>query len=135
MADVKDSDIQEGQPDSTHLHPRHIIILTCPPPSSHPTAYDKIRSDKDPSTWLLLDYSSPTSNKLVLTKTGEGSIEEFAKELDKEKAQFGYVRVKYQNDEQSSREKFVLVIFIGTDGKRSAALLECCSRSSNSIRL
>ena len=106
-----------------------------PPPSSHPTAYDKIRSDKDPSTWLLLDYSSPTSNKLVLTKTGEGSIEEFAKELDKEKAQFGYVRVKYQNDEQSSREKFVLVIFIGTDGKRSAALLECCSRSSNSIRL
>jgi hypothetical protein len=53
----------------------------------------------------------------VLTKTGEGSIEEFAKELDKEKAQFGYVRVKYQNDEQSSREKFVLVIFIGTDGK------------------
>jgi hypothetical protein len=59
----------------------------------------------------------------VLTKTGEGSIEEFAKELDKEKAQFGYVRVKYQNDEQSSREKFVLVIFIGTDGKSDPRVL------------
>jgi hypothetical protein len=51
-----------------------------------------------------------------LTKTGEGSIEEFSKELDPEKASFGYVRVKYANDEQSFREKFVLVIFIGKDG-------------------
>jgi hypothetical protein len=53
-----------------------------------------------------------------LTKTGEGanSIEELAAELSDDKASFGYVRVKYQNDEQSFREKFVLVIFIGSNG-------------------
>ncbi|KAH8080860.1 hypothetical protein HD553DRAFT_361129 [Filobasidium floriforme] len=82
-------------------------------------AYDKVRSDKDPATWLLLDYDSPTSNKLTLTKTGEGanSIEELAAKLSDDKASFGYVRVKYQNDEQSFREKFVLVIFIGSNVK------------------
>jgi hypothetical protein len=54
-----------------------------------------------------------------LTKTGEGanSIEELAAELSDDKASFGYVRVKYQNDEQSFREKFVLVIFIGSNGQ------------------
>lgn len=80
-------------------------------------AYDKVRSDKDPETWLLLDYESPTSNKLVLTKTGQGSVEDFAQELDPEKASFGYVRIKYRNDEQSFREKFILVIFIGAQVK------------------
>ena len=80
-------------------------------------AYDKVRSDKDSTTWLLLDYDSPTSNKLTLTKTGEGSIEDLASELSDDKASFGYVRVKYQNDEQSFREKFVLVIFIGSNGQ------------------
>jgi hypothetical protein len=117
MADVKDTTIQEGkirffsEPTRPQRSRPHLS-------RSGTVAYDKVRSDKDPATWLLLDYDSPTSNKLTLTKTGEGanSIEELAAELSDDKASFGYVRVKYQNDEQSFREKFVLVIFIGSNG-------------------
>jgi len=37
--------------------------------------------------------------------------------LSPEKASFAYVRVKYANDEESFREKFVLIVWIGADVK------------------
>ncbi|WVQ70281.1 uncharacterized protein L199_008507 [Kwoniella botswanensis] len=80
-------------------------------------AYEKIRSNNDETTWLLLDYESDKSNTLTLTKTGTGNIEELAKEFQPQRASFAYVKVRYENDEHSFREKFVLVIWIGEEVK------------------
>ncbi|KAI5453913.1 hypothetical protein NCC49_004908 [Naganishia albida] len=80
-------------------------------------AYEKVRSDKDDETWALFDYQDEKSNKLQLTETGTGDIAEFASKLDNGRASYGFVRVKYSNDEHSTREKFVFVIWIGPDVK------------------
>ncbi|WVW83320.1 hypothetical protein I302_105339 [Kwoniella bestiolae CBS 10118] len=80
-------------------------------------AYEKIRSNNDETTWLLLDYESDKSNALTLTKTGTGNIEELAKELQPQRASFAYAKIRYENDEHSFREKFVLVIWIGEEVK------------------
>ncbi|RSH77180.1 uncharacterized protein EHS24_003480 [Apiotrichum porosum] len=76
-------------------------------------AYELVRSDKDDSNWLLLDYESDRSDKLVLSATGSGGLDEFKGKLDPAKASFGFIRVKYANDEHSFREKFALVTWIG----------------------
>ncbi|KAK1924735.1 hypothetical protein DB88DRAFT_509809 [Papiliotrema laurentii] len=80
-------------------------------------AYEKVRDDKDDTTWLLLDYESDKSNTLTLTATGTGDLAEFTSNLKPERASFGYVRVKYANDDHSFREKFCLVIWIGEEVK------------------
>ncbi|KAL1411213.1 hypothetical protein Q8F55_002164 [Vanrija albida] len=80
-------------------------------------AYELVRSDKDDATWLRLDYESDRSDKLVLAETGTGDLNEFTSKLDPAKASFGFVRVKYANDEHSFREKFALVIWIGENVK------------------
>jgi hypothetical protein len=80
-------------------------------------AYLDVRDDKSETSWLLLDYASDRSDKLVLTKTGSGGLEELRDELDDSKASFGYARVKFANDSQSQREKFILVIWIGPSCK------------------
>ncbi|ORY25712.1 hypothetical protein BCR39DRAFT_543048 [Naematelia encephala] len=91
MADVKDPKIEE--------------------------AYELIRKDDNDTNWLLLDYESDKSNTLHLTATGSGGLAEFTAALQPSRASFGYVRVKYANDEHSFREKFCLVIWIGEEVK------------------
>lgn len=78
-------------------------------------AYDAVRSDKDDKTWLLLDYAGDRSDKLVLTATGTGGLDELMGQLKEGNASFAYVRVKYANDVESTREKFILVTWIGKD--------------------
>ncbi|KAL7422231.1 hypothetical protein Q5752_002877 [Cryptotrichosporon argae] len=80
-------------------------------------AYEKVRSDKDETMWMLLDYESDKSNKLVLTATGTGGVPDFVSNLQPQRASFGFVRVKYANDEHSFREKFALVVWIGEEVK------------------
>ncbi|WWC61302.1 uncharacterized protein I303_103883 [Kwoniella dejecticola CBS 10117] len=80
-------------------------------------AYEKVRSNDGDITWLLLDYESDKSNALTLTSTGKGNIEELAKELQPQRASFAYAKIRYENDEHSFREKFVLVIWIGEEVK------------------
>jgi hypothetical protein len=88
--------------------------MTRSDPSSHSiSAYLDVRDVKSETSWLLLDYASDRSDKLVLTKTGSGGLEELRDELDDSKASFGYARVKFANDSQSQREKFILVVWIG----------------------
>ncbi|CAL1699493.1 unnamed protein product [Somion occarium] len=76
-------------------------------------AYQDVRSDKSETNWLLLDYETDRSDKLVLTTTGTGGLDELREQLDDSKASFAYVRVQYANDKESKREKFILVIWIG----------------------
>jgi hypothetical protein len=56
---------------------------------------------------------SERSDKLQLTRTGTGGLPELREALDDSKASFAYARVSYSNDKQSTREKFILVVWIG----------------------
>jgi hypothetical protein len=80
-------------------------------------AYEAVRSDKDPTNWLLVSYASAVGNKLALAKTGAGGLAELAGELDDGQVQYAYVRVEYANDSESTRTKFALVIWIGENTK------------------
>ncbi|TFK34455.1 ADF-like domain-containing protein [Crucibulum laeve] len=80
-------------------------------------AYLDVRSDKSDTNWLLLDYESDRSDKLQLTQTGTGGLDELREVLDDSKASYGYVRVSYSNDKESKREKFILVVWIGSKCK------------------
>ncbi|GAA5945194.1 hypothetical protein JCM1841_005512 [Sporobolomyces salmonicolor] len=80
-------------------------------------AYEDVRSDKSETNWLLLDYAGPREDRLVLTATGTGGLAEIKGQLKDDNASFAYIRVKYANDAQSFREKFILVTWIGANVK------------------
>ncbi|EPQ52239.1 ADF-like domain-containing protein [Gloeophyllum trabeum ATCC 11539] len=80
-------------------------------------AYLDVRNDKSETNWLLLDYESDRSDKLVLTKTGTGGLAELKEELEDSRASYAYARVRYANDKESQREKFILVVWIGPSCK------------------
>ncbi|CEQ40873.1 SPOSA6832_02530 [Sporobolomyces salmonicolor] len=95
-------------------------------------AYEDVRSDKSETNWLLLDYAGPREDRLVLTATGTGEeirvltwrwsdrkqgLAEIKGQLKDDNASFAYIRVKYANDAQSFREKFILVTWIGANVK------------------
>jgi len=80
-------------------------------------AYLDVRADKSQTNWLLLDYESERSDKLQVTQTGTGGLVELCEVLDDSKASYAYVRVTYSNDKESTREKFILVIWIGPNCK------------------
>ncbi|KJA23070.1 hypothetical protein HYPSUDRAFT_185405 [Hypholoma sublateritium FD-334 SS-4] len=80
-------------------------------------AYLEVRNDKSETNWLLLDYESDRSDKLKLTQTGTGGLSELKEVLDDSKASYAYVRVSYSNDKESTREKFILVVWIGPNCK------------------
>lgn len=80
-------------------------------------AYEAVRSDKDETSWLLISYAGAVGNKLALTQTGNGGLAELAPLLDDGQVQYGYVRVEYANDKESTRVKFLLVVWIGENTK------------------
>ncbi|KAI1103495.1 actin depolymerizing protein [Jackrogersella minutella] len=80
-------------------------------------AYDSVRSDKDATNWLLLSYSGAVGDKLVLSGTGTGGLEELTSKLDDGQAQYGYARIEYANDTESKRVKFILIVWIGENTK------------------
>ncbi|KAF4618657.1 hypothetical protein D9613_009946 [Agrocybe pediades] len=80
-------------------------------------AYLEVRNDKSDTNWLLLDYESDRSDKLKVTGTGTGGLSELKEALDDSKASYAYVRVSYSNDKESTREKFILVVWIGPNCK------------------
>jgi hypothetical protein len=103
-------------------------------------AYLDVRSDKSEINWLLVDYEvwafpylaglvstvfgaftdcfvshlqSERSDKLKLTTTGTGGLVELQRALKDSNASYAYARVTYSNDKQSTREKFILIVWIG----------------------
>ncbi|KAJ3742724.1 ADF-like domain-containing protein [Lentinula detonsa] len=80
-------------------------------------AYEDVRSDKTDTNWLLIDYESDRSERLQLTQTGTGGLTELREVLDDSKASYAYARVQYSNDKESTREKFVLIVWIGSQCK------------------
>lgn len=76
---------------------------------------------------------SDRSDKLVLTSTGTGGLDELREHLDEGKASYAYVRIRYSNDKESQREKFILVVWIGPSCKimrkaKVSLLLHVCRR-------
>jgi hypothetical protein len=61
----------------------------------HVLAYNDVRDNKKPTTWLLLDYVSEKSDKLILAGTGDGGLTELKESglLKRDAASFAYVRV------------------------------------------
>mmetsp|Transcript_10202 Transcript_10202/g.17818 ORF Transcript_10202/g.17818 Transcript_10202/m.17818 type:complete len:144 (-) Transcript_10202:75-506(-) len=55
-------------------------------------AWQKVRSDDDPTTWLLLGYES--KNKLTVAEAGSGGPAELQEKLTDEKIFFGGLRTK-----------------------------------------
>lgn len=80
-------------------------------------AYDDVRNDKLETNWMLLSYAGAVGNKLALTQTGTGGLSELVSSLSDDGVQYGYVRIEYANDKESTRVKFVLVIWIGQNTK------------------
>lgn len=80
-------------------------------------AYEAVRSDKAEINWMLISYAKAIGDKLALTATGTGGLEELTSRFDDEQAQYGYVRVEYANDTESTRIKFMLVVWIGKNTK------------------
>jgi len=80
-------------------------------------AYLEVRNDKSDTNWMLLDYESDRSDKLKLTQTGTGGLSELRETLDDSKASYAYARVSYSNDKESTREKFILLVWIGPNCK------------------
>jgi len=79
-------------------------------------AYLDVRSNSD-TDWVLLDYETDRSDKLSVTQTGTGGLIELCEVLQDGRASFAYVRVRYSNDKESQREKFILVVWIGPQCK------------------
>jgi hypothetical protein len=57
-------------------------------------AYNKVRDDKDETNWLLISYAAATGDKLALSATGSGGLEELKEKLDDGQAQYAYVRIE-----------------------------------------
>ncbi len=79
----------------------------------------------NPVTSLTLQ--SDKSNVLTLTSTGTGDLADLASNLQPQRASFAYAKVKYNNDEHSFREKFILVIWIGDEVKVMRRAKVCLS--------
>ncbi|KAI0052137.1 ADF-like domain-containing protein [Auriscalpium vulgare] len=80
-------------------------------------AYEDVRSSKSDTNWLLVDYESDRSDKLLLTQTGSGGLAELQEQFDPSKASYAYARITYSNDKESQREKFILITWIGSGVK------------------
>jgi len=77
-------------------------------------AYAAVRSDTDETNWCLLSYAEEKrGDKLVLSATGSGGLAELKAAFDDAQAQYGYLRLEYANDKESTRVKHVLVVWIG----------------------
>jgi len=79
-------------------------------------AYLDVRSNSD-TNWVLLDYETDRSDKLAVTQTGTGGLTELREVLQDSRASFAYARVRYSNDKESQREKFILIVWIGPQCK------------------
>ncbi|KAL7008017.1 hypothetical protein EMMF5_002199 [Cystobasidiomycetes sp. EMM_F5] len=81
-------------------------------------AYDVVRNDKQDGTWMLLQYAEGKKDVLEVAAQGSGNaIEELKPLLREDQVMFAYAKITYANDVESTRSKFVLIIYIGKDVK------------------
>lgn len=80
--------------------------------SSVRAAINDVRSDATPTNWMLITYEGPKSQKLVLSGSGSGGIDELASHLTPEMVGYGLVRRTDKIDD-SETVKFGFILYIG----------------------
>eukprot|EP00835_Amoeboradix_gromovi_P003018 NODE_186_length_15678_cov_0.309262.p6 type:complete len:148 gc:universal NODE_186_length_15678_cov_0.309262:1456-1899(+) len=78
--------------------------------------YEEVRKDSSDVNWLYLTYKEP-ADVLEIRGSGNGGFQEFLKQLKPEECGYGYVRINIGNDELSTRCKFILVSWVGSNAK------------------
>ena len=77
------------------------------------STYLKVGDDKDETGWMIVAPPDGASKTFSLQSSGTGGLKELVENFDEGQVQFGYVRVEYANDKESSRVKYVFVKWIG----------------------
>jgi len=75
-------------------------------------AFTEVRSNDNPTNWLLFSYSETTKNHLDFVGSGSGGVEELKTHLGESKTSYGLVRVLDKID-NSITVKFVLIVWVG----------------------
>ncbi|KAI3638883.1 hypothetical protein MIR68_003381 [Amoeboaphelidium protococcarum] len=79
-------------------------------------AYQDVRDDKTPTTFVILEYVEG-KEQLKVAQKGSGDWKEVVSHLKEDQAQFAFVRYVYSNDPMSHRAKFVFVAWCGPQVK------------------
>ncbi|KAI9304527.1 hypothetical protein BJ944DRAFT_181551 [Cunninghamella echinulata] len=75
--------------------------------------YEDVRNDKTETNWAFFDFASGKPDRLQVSGSGTGGLEEFKNHLKSDVAGWGYVRLNLSNDDYSVRIKFILVNWCG----------------------
>jgi len=75
-------------------------------------AYEQVRSNNDPTNWLLAHYVD--NNTIGLQGTGTGGVQELQSQLEDNGCQYGFFRVDYEDD-GTQRTKFAMLHWAGPD--------------------
>mmetsp|Transcript_17249 Transcript_17249/g.56585 ORF Transcript_17249/g.56585 Transcript_17249/m.56585 type:complete len:225 (-) Transcript_17249:144-818(-) len=76
------------------------------------TAIASVRDDGTDDMYAILKYDGKA--KLILQKTGSGSMDEMAGELDDGEVQYVLLRVEGGRDQESKAVKFVFITWVGS---------------------
>ncbi|KAJ4454597.1 putative actin binding protein [Paratrimastix pyriformis] len=71
-----------------------------------------VRSDSDPTSWLVMSYDQSRQGCIQLKATGQGGVNEMKEHFESAFYGYGYLRV-ISGDAESHRPKFVFIIFQG----------------------
>ncbi|KAK7226987.1 hypothetical protein V2G26_014990 [Clonostachys chloroleuca] len=80
-------------------------------------ALESVQSHNNPDGWFLLSSAGDRSNKLVLFAEGKNGLDELKDKLVDDQVLYGYQRIEYNNDTESKRVKFVVIVWIGPEVK------------------
>lgn len=73
-------------------------------------AYEDVRSDSTPTSWLILNYED---QHIALHSTGS-DYSEFTSAFSDDERLYGFIRLE-SGDELSKRAKFVLITWVGSN--------------------
>jgi len=77
-------------------------------------AYNAVRDVANSTNWLLLNYTSEYSNKIVLSEMGSGGLDELLDRLESTQVSYAYLKLVYVRD-TIKRTKFAFIKWIGSD--------------------
>merc|ERR1711991_326966 len=78
-------------------------------------AYNDVRNDKSDTDWVLCGYTDD-GKSLEIRGSGSGGLDEMKEHFVEDQCMYGYLRVT-SGDEESVRQKFVLVSWCGPNVK------------------
>jgi len=61
--------------------------------------YEVVRDDKSETNWAFFDFADGKPDRLKVSGSGSGGLQEFVEHLKPEVAGWGYVRMNLSNDE------------------------------------